>query len=101
LGEAYSVKPIQELPNPALGAQNPVAKFDPSLINPHLQDPPVMGFDAWDGSEYSVPPMLDQFPDYDWAAGFNFSNSEHPTIPISAMNPIMPGNAQNMGYTFG
>jgi transcriptional regulatory protein LEU3 len=64
-----------------------------------------MGFDTWDGSDYNIPPMLDQFPDYDWASGFEFSNSEFPTVPVGAMNPMMPGpgtgNAANMGYTFG
>jgi len=86
----------QQNPNP----QNPVTKFDPMLVNPQLPtDPALMSFDAWDGSDYSVPPVLDQFPDYDWAAGFEFSNSNFPTIP---MNPIMPGQtAPNMGYTFG
>ncbi|KAF2014952.1 hypothetical protein BU24DRAFT_225515 [Aaosphaeria arxii CBS 175.79] len=39
--------------------------------------PPVnMGFPqaSWDPSNYAAPPMLDQFPDYDWAASFDFSN---------------------------
>lgn len=82
---------------------NPVTKFDPSLVNPQLrQDPALVSFDTWDGSEYSVPPMLDQFPDYDWAAGFEFSNTNFPTIPVGPMNPGMPPvNAANMGYTYG
>lgn len=82
---------------------NPLNKFDPTLMNPQLQDPALVNFNGgWDSSEYGVPPMLDQFPDYDWAAGFEFSNSNMPTIPIGAMNPAMQqGNAANMGYTFG
>ena len=91
---------MQELPNATVRSQNPGTKFDPSLVNPQLQpDPTLMSFDAWDGSEYSAPPMLDQFPDYDWAAGFEFSNSNFPTIPVGAVNPGMPGNPANMGYT--
>jgi hypothetical protein len=66
-------------------------------------DPAVMSFDTWEGSDYNVPPMMDQFPDYDWAAGFDFSNTEFPTMPAVAIGggPIMPGNMGNMGYTFG
>lgn len=79
-----------------------MTKFDPSLVNPQLQpDPTVMSFDTWEGSDYNAPPMLDQFPDYDWAAGFQFSNSDFPTIPMGTMNPVMPANPANMGYTFG
>lgn len=70
-------------------AQQPLTKFDPSLINPQLQVEPQpgqpgtnMSFDTWDGSDYNVPPMLDQFPDYDWAAGFEFTNSEFPNAPL-------------------
>lgn len=84
--------------------QQPLTKFDPSLINPQLQvDPaPGMSFDTWDGSDYNVPPMLDQFPDYDWAAGFEFSNSELPNAPLGPIGgPMMPQNVGNMGYTFG
>lgn len=101
----YTSQPLQDLQNPAMRQQSqhnpvPVTKFDPSLVNAQIPtDPALMGFDAWDGSDYSAPPMLDQFPDYDWAAGFEFSNSGFPTIPMA---PIMPGQtAPNMGYTFG
>ncbi|CAO2651831.1 Nn.00g001140.m01.CDS01 [Neocucurbitaria sp. VM-36] len=98
----YISSQAQELSEATVRSQAPVSKFDPSLVNPQLQpNPPAMSFDGWDGSEYSVPPMLDQFPDYDWAAGFDFSNSDFPTIPVGPMNPIMPGNAAGMGYTFG
>ena len=79
-------------------------KFDPSLVNPQLQPPTdqaLMSFDSWDGSDFSVPPMLDQFPDYDWAAGFEFSHTNFPTIQGAPINPAMPGNPANMGYTFG
>lgn len=85
-------------------AQQPLTKFDPSLINPQLQVDPSTGisFDTWDGSDYNVPPMLDQFPDYDWAAGFEFSNSEFPNAPLGPIGgPMMPQNVGNMGYTFG
>ncbi|KAJ4370169.1 hypothetical protein N0V86_008905 [Didymella sp. IMI 355093] len=85
-------------------AQQPLTKFDPSLINPQLQVDPSSGmsFDTWDGSDYNVPPMLDQFPDYDWAAGFEFSNSEFPNAPLGPIGgPMMPQNAGHMGYTFG
>lgn len=85
-------------------AQQPLTKFDPSLINPQLQVDPSTGmsFDTWDGSDYNVPPMLDQFPDYDWAAGFEFSNSDFPNAPLGPIGgPMMPQNVGNMGYTFG
>jgi transcriptional regulatory protein LEU3 len=70
------------------------------------QDPSVMGFDTWGGSQYDVPPMpMDQFPDYDWAAAFEFSSSEFPNVPVGPINPMMPGpgpgNAPNMQYTYG
>ena len=85
-------------------AQQPLTKFDPSLINPQLQvdSSAGMSFDTWDGSDYNVPPMLDQFPDYDWAAGFEFSNSEFPNAPLGPIGgPMMPQHVGNMGYTFG
>ncbi|KAI4659875.1 uncharacterized protein J4E79_005677 [Alternaria viburni] len=98
----------QQLPDPSMRQQQqlPVTKFDPSLVNPQMQqDPSVMSFDAWEGPDYGVPPMLDQFPDYDWAAGFEFSNAEMPNVPVGPMNPMMtapgPGGAPNMGYTYG
>lgn len=85
-------------------SQQPLTKFDPSLIHPQLQVDPTtaMSFDTWDGSDYNVPPMLDQFPDYDWAAGFEFSNSEFPNATLGPIGgPMMPQNVGNMGYTFG
>ncbi|XPS78991.1 hypothetical protein M3J09_010986 [Ascochyta lentis] len=85
-------------------AQQPLTKFDPSLINPQLQVDPSAGmsFDTWDGSDYNVPPMLEQFPDYDWAAGFEFTNSDFPNAPLGPIGgPMMPQNVGNMGYTFG
>lgn len=95
---------IQPRPLPAvsMNPQLPLTKFDPSLVPMH-PDPAVMSFDTWEGSDYNVPPMMDQFPDYDWAAGFDFSNTEFPTMPAVAIGggPIMPGNMGNMGYTFG
>ncbi|KAL6708534.1 hypothetical protein ACN47E_002515 [Coniothyrium glycines] len=108
---SYATQAIQEMSNPAIRQPQQsqsqtqattvsINKFDPSLINPQVPtDPALMSFDAWDGSEYSVPLMQDQFPDYDWAAGFEFSNSNFPTIPMA---PIMPNQtAPNMGYSFG
>jgi transcriptional regulatory protein LEU3 len=85
--------------------QAPVTKFDPSLVNPQLHpDLSVMSFDTWDGSQYDVPPMTDQFPDYDWAAGFEFSNSEFPTLSVGPINPMMPGPGQgaasNMQFAY-
>jgi hypothetical protein len=92
--------------DPSMRQQLPVTKFDPSLVNPQMQpDPSVMSFDAWEGPDYGVPPMLDQFPDYDWAAGFEFSNADMPNVPVGPMNPMMtapgPGVAPNMGYIYG
>jgi len=85
-------------------AQQPLTKFDPSLINPQLpiDSTAGMSFDTWDGSDYNVPPMLDQFPDYDWAAGFEFTNSEFPNATLGPIGgPMMQQNIGNMGYTFG
>lgn len=104
--------PVSNTSAPAVPtAQQPLTKFDPSLINPQLQVDPQqqqqqhganMSFDGWDGSDYNVPPMLDQFPDYDWAAGFEFTNSEFPNaLPGPIGGPMMPQNVGNMGYTFG
>lgn len=69
------------------------------------------GFETWNGSDYDVPPVMDQFPDYDWAAGFDFTASDFPNIPVGTigppgmvngpMNPMIPTNQPNMGYTFG
>ena len=105
--EAYTKNPPQVAPNSTTGppGQLPLTKFDPSLINPQLQmDPGTnMSFDNWDGgSEYNVPPMLDQFPDYDWAAGFEFSNSDFPNAPLGPVGgPMMQQNVGNMAFTFG
>ena len=64
-----------------------------------------MGFDTFEGQDYGIPPMLEQFPDYDWAAGFEFSNTDMPNVPVGPMNPMMPGpghgHPPNMGYTYG
>jgi transcriptional regulatory protein LEU3 len=99
----------QQLPNMPMNSQIPINKFDPSLVQMQT-DPTVMSFDTqWDGSDYNVPPMMDQFPDYDWAAGFDFSNAEFPAMPAGPIGPIGPigggqmvaGNVGNMGYTFG
>jgi hypothetical protein len=104
--QAYTKNPAQVAPNPtsAPPGQLPLTKFDPSLVNPQLQMDPgtTMSFDTWDGSEYNVPPMLDQFPDYDWAAGFEFSNSDFPNAPLGPVGgPMMQQNVGNMAFTFG
>jgi transcriptional regulatory protein LEU3 len=61
-------------------------------MNQMQQTPTAMSFDTWDGSEYSVPPMIDQFPDYDWAASFNFSTG----WPNMTMPPL-----ENPGFNYG
>jgi transcriptional regulatory protein LEU3 len=92
----------QQLPNMPMNSQIPMNKFDPSLVQ-MPPDPAVMSFDTWEGSDYNVPPMMDQFPDYDWAAGFDFSNTEFPAMPAGTMGgpPMLPSNMGNIGYTFG
>jgi len=104
--QAYTKNPTQMVLNPPIAPQGqlPLAKFDPNLVNPQLQMDPgsAMSFDTFDGSEYNVPPMLDQFPDYDWAAGFEFSNSDFPNAPLGPVGgPMMQQNAGNMAFTFG
>ena len=87
-----------QMPAVAMNSQIPITKFDPSLV-PMQSDPAVMSFD---GSDYNIPPIMDQFPDYDWAAGFDFSNTEFPTMSAGPIGgPMMPSNMGNMGYTFG
>jgi hypothetical protein len=52
---------------------------------------PVMNFPGtWEMGDYSVPTMIDQFPDYDWATSFDFNN-EWP-------NPALSMPAENAGY---
>lgn len=100
---AHAQMQPQQLPNMPMNSQIPMNKFDPSLVQMPT-DPAVMSFDTqWDGSDYNVPPMMDQFPDYDWAAGFDFSNTEFPAIPAGPIGEgqMMAGNVGNMGYTFG
>jgi transcriptional regulatory protein LEU3 len=70
----------------------PVAKYSTHAMNQMQQTPTAMSFDTWDGSEYSVPPIIDQFPDYDWAASFNFSSG----WPSMAMPPL-----ENPGFNYG
>jgi len=99
---AHNQMQSQQMQAVPMNAQIPITKFDPSLVQMQ-NDPAVMSFDTWEGSDYNVPPMMDQFPDYDWAAGFDFSNTEFPTMPTGAIGgPMIPGNSMgNMGYTFG
>lgn len=64
----------------------------------NIQQAPIdMNFNTWDGSEYSVPPMLDQFPDYDWAASFELAND----WPNPAMATLAPENAGYGPLNFG
>ena len=67
------------------------------MINVMGSQPTPMSFDGWEGGEYPGLPTLDQFPDYDWAASFDFSN-EVPQIPQVPIGPINGGPA---GYQFG
>jgi hypothetical protein len=72
-----------------------IAKFMPpadSAIDPSIQQTPVnMGFDpSLAGSDYGIPPVLDQFPDYDWAASFNFSN-DWPNQDLGQIPQQTPG----------
>jgi len=82
--------------------QIPISKFDSNLVNSQLSNPALTSHNRWDGPENSILPILEQFPDYDWAAGLEFSNSDFPPIPVGSMNPAMQqGNVANIGYTFG
>jgi transcriptional regulatory protein LEU3 len=102
---AHNQVQSQQLPSVPMNSQIPINKFDPSLLQMQ-PDPAVLGYDTWEGSDYNVPPIMDQFPDYDWAAQFDFSNTEFPSMPAGAIGgPMMPNNVHNnvgnMGYTFG
>ena len=99
---AHNMMQPQPLPTGPMNAQIPLNKFDPNLLQMQ-PDPAAMSFDTWEGSDYNVPPVMDQFPDYDWAAGFEFSNTEFPSMPTGAVAgpPMMANNMGNMGYTFG
>ncbi|KAF2122766.1 C6 zinc finger domain-containing protein [Lophiotrema nucula] len=101
------------LTHPQSQAAAPVAapstKYQPdALMNPNqpIVQPPVgMSFDIWDGTDYNVPPMLDQFPDYDWAASFDFSTdwpnatlNTGPTAPLPNNNAFGFPQNQNEGF---
>jgi transcriptional regulatory protein LEU3 len=94
--------------------QNQLQGRHPQLMQQQMPPVPThnaaaMSFDTWDGgSDYGYQqPMLDQFPDYDWAASFDFS-SEWPTVPMQIPGPG-PGPGQGpvegyrapAGYQFG
>ncbi|KAF2686999.1 hypothetical protein K458DRAFT_297131 [Lentithecium fluviatile CBS 122367] len=83
----------QTQPQPQLQTRNQNQSRQATQL--HQQMPPNtsqnsanMSFDTtWDGSEFGgYQPMLDQFPDYDWAASFDFS-SEWPTVPMQIPGP--------------
>jgi transcriptional regulatory protein LEU3 len=99
---AHNMMQPQQLPAVPMNTQIPINKFDPNLLQMQ-PNPGSMSFEAWDGSDYNGPPVMDQFPDYDWAAGFDFSNTEFPSMPAGAVAgpPMMANNMGNMGYTFG
>lgn len=101
---AYAGPQHRQLPGPpptTSSTQIPLTKFDPNLLSMQ-PDPAMMSFDGWDGSDYNVPPMMEQFPDYDWAASFDFPNNQFSTVPLGTIGPsIMPGSVDTMGYTFG
>ena len=62
--------------NTVTSAPLPV-KMDPSglPLQPIGTQTAPMNFDGgWETDPYMFTPMLDQFPDYDWAASFDFSN---------------------------
>jgi transcriptional regulatory protein LEU3 len=82
--------------------QNQNQIVTPPLMQQQIPTNPVnMSFDTWDvGSDYGgYQPMLDQFPDYDWAASFDFSN-QWPTVSTQIPGPGEPFRAPT-GYNFG
>ncbi|KAF2659801.1 C6 zinc finger domain-containing protein [Lophiostoma macrostomum CBS 122681] len=102
--------PIPHLPppDPTTSTAQSQSTLDPSLSSvPKLPPPmdtmsmqpiptstiPAMNFPGtWEMGDYSVPTMIDQFPDYDWATSFDFNvNGEWPN-PALAMPP------ENVGY---
>jgi transcriptional regulatory protein LEU3 len=103
MDSAYSGSQAQEQQAPSMNSQIPLNKFDPSLV-PMQPDPALVSYENnWDPADYHGMPVMEQFPDYDWASGFEFTNTEFPNIPLGAVGgPMMPGNVNNMGYnTFG
>ncbi|KAF2005768.1 hypothetical protein P154DRAFT_423997 [Amniculicola lignicola CBS 123094] len=83
---------------PAQPAPTTSLKFDPTAMapTPQIQLPPpgTMGMDSWDGTFYDAPPMLDQFPDYDWAASFDFS-TDWPNVNVNMEH------VHTAGFNFG
>lgn len=85
----------------------------PIKVDPHsLPAPPMgtqsapIGFDGtgWDGETYMFAPMLDQFPDYDWAASFDFANDPNQIAQMPQLQqPIGMGpmNTGPPGYQYG
>lgn len=86
-------------------APQPV-KMDPATLPQHplATHPAPLGFDGgWEGEAYMFPPMLDQFPDYDWAASFDFSNDPSQMQVPQLQQPVNMGpmNAGPVGYPYG
>jgi transcriptional regulatory protein LEU3 len=73
-------------------------KFNPTGVVPasqiQLPDPITTGLETWNGAFCDAPMMLDQFPDYDWAASFDFTN-DWPNVGVN-LEPV-----PTAGYNFG
>jgi transcriptional regulatory protein LEU3 len=80
--------------------------MDPHSLPPHSMGThsAPMSFDGgWDGEAYMFPPMLDQFPDYDWAASFDFSQDPSQMPQMQQMQQPVdmgPMNAGPTGYQY-
>jgi transcriptional regulatory protein LEU3 len=84
----------QQQQHPQQQQQIPVSKYPLDVVNNVPNAPVAIDFPAWDGDYNSIPPMLDQFPDYDWAASLDFANE----WPNPVLAPLAPGN---VGYAPG
>ncbi|KAF2643798.1 hypothetical protein P280DRAFT_444949 [Massarina eburnea CBS 473.64] len=100
--QALSQPPHQQIPQQTLPSSThpQTSKFDPNpALMGHMPMPnaTAMNFDTWGentGSDYGAAPMLDQFPDYDWAASFDFAN-EWPQVPIQGIEGGLGGAGYN------
>ena len=90
----------------ATSAPQPI-KMDPNgmPLQPMSNQQAPMNFDGtWDGEPYMfAPPMLDQFPDYDWAASFDFPNDTNQMHIPQLQQPVDMGPipAGSTGYQYG
>ncbi|KAF2181907.1 hypothetical protein K469DRAFT_729050 [Zopfia rhizophila CBS 207.26] len=62
----------------------PETNFPAKAVNQVQSAPFGTGFDSLNGFNYCIPPMLDQFPDYDWATSFDLSN-DWPSGPLGTL----------------